>query len=129
MNNVDILIFVAKLSFYDEVMWEDSEANSMIDQIELFEKTINHKKFNHCVKILFLNGIDLFEEKIKKIPITICKAFESFNGNTTSYHETITYITNIFTNCYKNNGLPLQIYETNATDTAEMKLLLKGLFA
>ena len=90
---------------------------------------INEYRSKKCRKILFLNGTDLFEKNIKKVPITLCKAFESFNGNTTSYHETITYITNIFTNCYKNNGLPLQIYETNATDTAEMKLLLKGLFA
>eukprot|EP00487_Bulimina_marginata_P009723 TRINITY_DN4218_c0_g1_i2.p1 TRINITY_DN4218_c0_g1~~TRINITY_DN4218_c0_g1_i2.p1 ORF type:complete len:107 (-),score=18.91 TRINITY_DN4218_c0_g1_i2:166-486(-) len=34
---VTAVIFVASLSCYDEVMFEDEEKNSMVDSIELFE--------------------------------------------------------------------------------------------
>merc|ERR1711994_927127 len=74
-EHVTAVIFVASLSCYDEVMFEDEEKNSMVDSIELFEKICNNEWFKDTAMILFLNKKDLFAEKIQTIPITDCPTF------------------------------------------------------
>jgi len=93
---VTAVIFVASLSCYDEVMFEDEERNSMSDSVELFGSICNNKYFIDTAMILFLNKKDLFAEKIKTVPITECPDFESYNGPQQSYDETTKYIKEIF---------------------------------
>ena len=93
---VTAVIFVASLSCYDEVMFEDEEKNSMVDSIELFEQICNNEWFKETAMILFLNKKDLFAEKIQSIPITVCPQFRQFNGDTKSYDDTTDFIKEIF---------------------------------
>lgn len=44
----------------------------------LFDSICNNKWFEKTSIILFLNKMDLFQEKIKRSPITIC--FPEYNG-------------------------------------------------
>merc|ERR1712187_590115 len=74
-ENVTAVIFVASLSCYDEVMFEDEEKNSMSDSIELFGTICNNEYFKETAMILFLNKKDLSGEKIQHIPITKCPDF------------------------------------------------------
>ena len=101
---VTAVIFVASLSCYDEVMFEDEEKNSMVDSIELFEQICNNEWFKDTAMILFLNKKDLFAEKIQSIPITVCPQFTDYRGNQKSYDETTEYIKEIFESCNKNNS-------------------------
>merc|ERR1712083_471332 len=82
---VTAVIFVASLSCYDEVMFEDEEKNSMSDSIELFGSICNNEYFKETAMILFLNKKDLFAEKIKTVPITECPEFEHYNQAQDSY--------------------------------------------
>ena len=44
----------------------------MHESMKLFDSICNNKWFTDTSIILFLNKKDLFEEKIKKSPLTIC---------------------------------------------------------
>jgi hypothetical protein len=52
----------------------------MQESLKLFDSICNNKWFTDTSIILFLNKKDLFEEKIKKSPLTIC--FPEYTGNT-----------------------------------------------
>ncbi len=64
---------------YDLVLAEDEEMNRMIESMKLFDSICNSKWFVDTSIILFLNKKDLFVEKIKKSPLTIC--FPEYTGN------------------------------------------------
>jgi hypothetical protein len=53
----------------------------MIESTKLFDSICNSKWFVETSIILFLNKNDLFEEKIKKSPLTIC--FPEYKGTST----------------------------------------------
>ena len=53
--------------------------NRMQESLKLFDSICNNKWFTDTSIILFLNKKDLFEEKIKKSPLTIC--FAEYTGN------------------------------------------------
>ena len=52
--------------------------NRMQESLKLFDSICNNKWFTDTSIILFLNKKDLFEDKIKKSPITIC--FSEYSG-------------------------------------------------
>jgi len=53
--------------------------NRMHESLKLFDSICNNKWFTDTSIILFLNKKDIFEEKIKKSPLTIC--FPEYTGN------------------------------------------------
>merc|ERR1719385_497043 len=95
-EHVTAVIFVAALSCYDEVMFEDEEKNSMSDSIQLFGTICNNEYFKETAMILFLNKRDLFAEKIKNVAITECPEFAHYNGPQASYDSTTAFIKKIF---------------------------------
>lgn len=52
--------------------------NRMHESMKLFDSICNNKWFTDTSIILFLNKKDIFEEKIKKSPLTIC--FPEYTG-------------------------------------------------
>lgn len=52
--------------------------NRMQESLKLFDSICNNKWFTDTSIILFLNKKDLFEEKIRKSPLTIC--FPEYTG-------------------------------------------------
>lgn len=68
-SNVTSLIFVCAINEYDEVLFEDINVNRLVESLNLFEEMVNHEEFVNTGMILFLNKIDLFKEKILRIPI------------------------------------------------------------
>jgi GTPase SAR1 family protein len=71
-ENVTAVIFVASLSCYDELMFEDDTINCMVDSLQLFKEICNLQWFVTTPIILFLNKKDLFENKIHIIPLSVC---------------------------------------------------------
>ena len=54
----------------------------MMESMKLFDSICNNKWFVDTSIILFLNKKDLFEEKIRKSPLTIC--FPEYSGTSGS---------------------------------------------
>lgn len=57
--------------------------NRMQESLKLFDSICNNKWFTDTSIILFLNKKDLFEEKIRKSPLTIC--FPEYTGKDVIY--------------------------------------------
>jgi hypothetical protein len=68
-DSVTAVIFVAALSEYDQVLYEDNTQNRMDEAVNLFDEICNSRWFSDTSMILFLNKRDLFEKKIKKVDI------------------------------------------------------------
>ena len=68
-DEVTAVIFVAAISEYDQVLYEDATQNRMCESLNLFQEICNSKWFENTSIILFLNKRDLFEEKIKEVDI------------------------------------------------------------
>ena len=66
-ENVTAVIFVASLSAYDQVLYEDENTNRMQEAINLFGQICNEDWFRETSIILFMNKKDLFQEKIRVV--------------------------------------------------------------
>jgi len=68
---VTAILFCAALSGYDQTLREDNSQNRMAEAILLFDEVANSSWFKENAVILFLNKTDLFDEKIKKVPLSV----------------------------------------------------------
>lgn len=68
-DDVTAVIFVAAISEYDQVLYEESGQNRMYEALDLFDEICNSRWFKDTSMILFLNKKDLFEQKMKKVDI------------------------------------------------------------
>ncbi|MGH0129547.1 UNVERIFIED_CONTAM: hypothetical protein FKN15_033872 [Acipenser sinensis] len=120
-EGVTSIIFCVALSDYDLVLAEDEEMNRMHESMKLFDSICNNKWFTDTSIILFLNKKDLFEEKIKRSPLTIC--FPEYAGSNT-YEEAAAYIQCQFEDLNKRKDTK-EIYThfTQATDTKNVQFV------
>jgi GTPase SAR1 family protein len=70
-DNVNAIVFVVSLSEYDLTCYEDSVTPRMDESLTLFENICENKSFTKVPIILFFNKDDLFQEKIKKIDLSV----------------------------------------------------------
>ncbi|KAI8076377.1 guanine nucleotide binding protein, alpha subunit [Gilbertella persicaria] len=75
---VDSIVFCVSLSEYDQVLLEESRQNRMMESLVLFESVVNSRWFSGTTIIMFLNKVDIFKEKIKKIPLE--RYFPDYGG-------------------------------------------------
>jgi guanine nucleotide-binding protein G(i) subunit alpha len=68
-SDVSGVIFVASISEYNQQLFEDHAVNRVKESLQLFEQTCSAKLLEHMSFILFLNKKDIFDEKIKTIPL------------------------------------------------------------
>lgn len=77
-DDVKAIIYLASLSGYNQVLFEDCAQNIMHESITLFEDVVKNPIFKDTPMFLFLNKKDLFEVAIKKHPLTMC--FPDYTG-------------------------------------------------
>jgi hypothetical protein len=99
-ENVTAVLFVAAISEYDQVLYEDENTNRMVEALNLFEEICNSRwcvfrcslmpvvralirvsrssRFRETSMILFLNKRDLFASKLSKVPLN--KYFPDYTG-------------------------------------------------
>ncbi|KAI9182863.1 Guanine nucleotide-binding protein alpha-2 subunit [Blastocladiella emersonii ATCC 22665] len=116
---VTSIIFCVALSEYDQTLLEDSTQNRMAESLVLFESVINSRWFMRTSIILFLNKVDLFKEKLTKVPLA--RYFEDFTGGD-DLNKAAKYVLYKFTLL---NRAKLKIYPhlTCATDTSNIRLV------
>lgn len=121
-SNVTAIIFCVALSDYDLNLYEDEKVNRMKESLELFDSVCNNKWFIDTSIILFLNKRDLFEEKLKRSPLTI--AFPEYRGSQT-YTEASIYIKQKFESLNRREGHGKEIYThfTCATSNSTMEFV------
>merc|ERR1712154_480106 len=80
-HNTAAIIFVAALSGYNQLLWEDNRNNRMRESIGLFRRIVNLDVFRGSHVILFLNKSDLFEKKVGKYSVK--DHFKDYEGEET----------------------------------------------
>lgn len=92
----------------------------MQESLKLFDSICNNKWFTDTSIILFLNKKDIFEEKIKKSPLTIC--FPEYMG-AQEYGEAAAYIQAQFEAKNKSTTKEIYCHMTCATDTRNIQFV------
>ncbi|KAI6077554.1 Guanine nucleotide binding protein alpha O [Aix galericulata] len=94
--------------------------NRMHESLKLFDSICNNKWFTDTSIILFLNKKDIFEEKIKKSPLTIC--FPEYTGPN-SFTEAVAYIQAQYESKNKSPNKEIYTHITCATDTNNIQFV------
>ncbi|XP_027725132.1 guanine nucleotide-binding protein G(o) subunit alpha-like [Vombatus ursinus] len=100
--------------------WSLASMNRMHESLMLFDSICNNKFFIDTSIILFLNKKDLFAEKIKKSPLTIC--FPEYTGPNT-YEDAAAYIQAQFESKNRSPNKEIYCHMTCATDTNNIQVV------
>jgi len=119
-EKVTAVLFVGVLSEYDMVLYEDEKMNRMEETLSLFDEICNSRWFRETDMILFLNKRDLFQEKIKRVPLNVCPVFKEYTGEN-SYDVGCRLIEDTFHAKNKNSDKKIYVHITCATDTNNMR--------
>jgi GTPase SAR1 family protein len=116
-EGVTAVIFLTAINEYDQVLYEDEKVNRLHESLQVFESICNNKYFVATAMILFLNKIDLFNEKVAKVSIKV--AFPDYEGPDT-YEAALKYIEEKF---LEQNKQPKLVFPhpTCATDTRNVE--------
>lgn len=130
-DDVTALIFVAAVSEYDEVLFEDEWTNRMHEALSLFESICQSRWFHATPIILFLNKIDILQRKLERRAFpgnpsynTVATYFPDYAGDPYDYDEVIAYFKSLFLEKNLNKGRNIYIQYTRATDTTTMKFVI-----
>eukprot|EP00004_Rigifila_ramosa_P006870 TRINITY_DN177_c0_g1_i2.p1 TRINITY_DN177_c0_g1~~TRINITY_DN177_c0_g1_i2.p1 ORF type:complete len:369 (+),score=102.13 TRINITY_DN177_c0_g1_i2:125-1108(+) len=123
-DNVTAVLFVAALSEYDQVLYEDETQNRMEEALQLFEEICNNKYFTQTSMILFLNKRDLFQEKLQVSPLS--KYFSDFTGGT-NYDLACQFITDLFLERKSDTNKGVYVHITCATDKQNIQFVFKAI--
>ena len=114
-ENVTCVIFVAAISEYDQVLFEDEDTNRVDEALNLFDEICNSRWFQSTSMILFLNKKDLFMHKINKVPLTVC--FDDYNGPANDYDAGCEFFREKFESKNRTPDKEIYTHVTCATDT------------
>ncbi|KAH9032555.1 G-protein alpha subunit [Lactarius hengduanensis] len=119
-EGVTSIIFCTALSEYNQVLLEERNQNRMAESLTLFEAVINSRWFLRTSIILFLNKVDVFKDKLPKVPLD--KYFPDYTGGA-DVNKGAKYILWRFMQA---NHTQLHVYPhiTQATNTANIGLAL-----
>lgn len=120
-QGITTVLFVLAVSEYDQMLFEDERVNRMHEAIMLFSSLCNSKWFINVPFILFLNKIDLFEQKLPRSPIK--NSFPDYQGKSGDVNAGLKYFEDIFLSLNRTNK-PIYVHRTCATDTQSMKFVL-----
>jgi len=137
-DNVQAVVFVAAISEYDQVLFEDETQNRMEEALQLFDQIVNSKWFKATSMILFLNKRDLFDMKFAKKPLS--KYFPEYDGPEFNPDEDDTkskdtkgkaykFWENKFKSKCKDKEKSIYTHVTCATDTGNVKFVLNAVIA
>ncbi|GAV48664.1 hypothetical protein ZYGR_0N00680 [Zygosaccharomyces rouxii] len=122
-DSVTIIIFCVSLSEYDQVLLEDQSQNRFQESLVLFENVVNSRWFSRTSVVLFLNKIDLFAEKLQKVPLE--NYFPDYTGGQ-DINKAAKYILWRFVQLNRAN-LSIYPHVTQATDTSNIKLVFAAI--
>jgi len=122
-QDVTSVIFCVAISEYDLRLYEDDQTNRMHESLKLFKEICNSKWFTDTAMMLFLNKRDLFEEKIRRVDLTV--AFPEYSGGK-NYDNAVTFIKDKFLAENENPRKHIYVHVTCATDTDNIQVVFNA---
>ncbi|XP_052133729.1 extra-large guanine nucleotide-binding protein 3-like [Oryza glaberrima] len=127
LEDIRAIIFCISLADYDQTWVQSSgePCNKMIVSRDLFEDVIRHPSFEDTPCVLLLNKYDAFEEKISRVPLTVCEWFADFSpvrphhtSQTSLASHAYYYVAVKFKDLYSSvaDGRKLFVFQTKALE-------------
>ncbi|KAJ3427937.1 guanine nucleotide-binding protein g(o) subunit alpha [Anaeramoeba flamelloides] len=124
-DDVDLLIFVIALDGYSQKLFENNNINRMHESLEVFDQITNNDYFKKKDLVILFNKIDIFEQKIAKVPIK--NTFPEYKGQD-NYEEGKVFFKQKFLNSIKkSNKRSISTYFTCGTETNTMKSVFENM--
>ncbi|XGW02535.1 hypothetical protein V3C99_014516 [Haemonchus contortus] len=124
-DGISAIFFCIAISEYDQKMDDDPEMNRLQDALALLEKISNEPKFQHTPLLLFLNEMDVFQEKLPLLPLG--DHWPDYKGD--SEEEALKFIEGLVHKATSGRDPSLlQVYRTCMIDTDAMKKILEKAF-
>ncbi|XP_013855115.1 guanine nucleotide-binding protein G(q) subunit alpha [Austrofundulus limnaeus] len=114
-------MFLVALSEYDQVLAESSNENRMEESMALFKTIITYKWFEKSSIILFLNKLDLLEEKIMHSHLV--DYFPEYDGPQQDVQAGKMFILDMFESLNPNEDKIIYSHFTCATDTDNIRFV------
>ncbi len=122
-EGVNLVFFVVAVSEFNQILYEDSTTNRMAEAMTLFESVANSRWFSSSSILLFLNKIDLLEEKLKTDRVG--EYFPDYDGPNES-REVLAYWRHRFGGLYRHQWRTLVVHATCATDVEQTRVVFKA---
>jgi guanine nucleotide-binding protein subunit alpha len=119
-DNAQVILFVAAISEYDQVLAEDDKANRVKEALELLDKVCNSRWFLRTSIILFLNKCDILKNKIQRVPIS--NTFPDYKGGP-DFDSGRRFFRTLFMSAVE-GGRDIYTHFTSATDTKACAFVL-----
>ncbi|KAJ0013000.1 hypothetical protein NQD34_017334 [Periophthalmus magnuspinnatus] len=123
-ENVTSVIFLTALSEYDQNLYEGENDNRLKESLALFSTVLSYPWFQESSTILFLNKIDLLEEKIGQSHLHTY--FPQYTGPTCNAEAAKTFIRKMFVDRHSRRDKPFYTHFTCATDTGNIDKVFKN---
>lgn len=123
-ENVTSIMFLVALSEYDQVLVESANENRMEESMALFRTIINYEWFKDSSVILFLNKIDLLEEKIMHSHLV--DYFPEYDGPQQDVDAGKDFILDMFVTLNPDEKKIIYSHFTCATDTNNIRFVFRA---
>ncbi|XP_062333458.1 guanine nucleotide-binding protein subunit alpha-14-like isoform X1 [Osmerus eperlanus] len=123
-ENVTSIIFLVALSEYDQVLYEETNVNRLEESLALFKTIVTYPWFQESSIILFLNKVDLLQEKIAHSHLG--DYFSGFPGPRQDVEAAKKFILKMYLEQHVGRHQPLYNHFTCATDTENIRVVFKA---
>lgn len=118
-SRANMIIYCASLVDYDISSEDDTNVNSMVESLSVFESVVNLTYFQDTPLLLFLNKKDLLSKKVKAGSLIV--HFPDYKGPDDNPHEAVGYIKSKFLHKIKDKSRPVKVHIICATNTRDVK--------
>ncbi|GAA6061443.1 hypothetical protein JCM10212_002024 [Sporobolomyces blumeae] len=123
-ENIQMLIFVASISEYDQYLFEDESQPRLSETLMLWESIASSPWLRKTAFILFLNKIDLLEQKVLADPDSVRAYLPDYLGPSDDVEAIKRYLLERFKSLHKSRERSLYCHFTCATDTRSIRPIL-----
>jgi len=105
-QEITATLFMASASEFDQTLREDARENRLKESIIIFRTLVNNSGFRETPFILFLNKMDLLEEKVRRLAAALIDAKNSVKSSSNSDAQSggNNFSVKSSTNCDTNGG-------------------------
>lgn len=124
-EDVRAVLFVVSLSGYDMTLVEDPSMNRLQESMKLFSSICNNVFFRSTSMILFMNKIDLFQDKILHSSRHLRLYLPQFKGADCDVDAAARFIAATFVSLNKTPSKLIYHHFTTATDTSNIQVVFQ----
>jgi len=107
-HDIGVVMFVTSLNAYDQTVYEATGVKCYDESFDVFRQLVQNQAFQSTDFVVFLNKLDLFEEKLKQVPFTVYE--ESFDDSSKHHKDkVIEYVENKFESIWRKD-CPEQLF-------------------